>query len=204
MDAPTNPENAGRCEARLGELTDADLTDLRYFAQKRLLRSGQAADLARDVVQTSLQSVIQGLEATDLGRRPRPEDTESKEAFANYLRGVVNSKVEALSRCRDFRVRQVAVVESAAREGGSTVGEVDSGVVLTAPEISPGEQVGWEDYRTALFSRLRERAPQRLHRDIAKWEPVFLSSKSIPARGRNYVEIKQLAQAIVTELGGIA
>ncbi len=197
MDAPKNPENASRCEARLGELTDSDLTDLRYFTQRRLLRSGLAADLARDVVQTALQSVLQGLESTDQGRRPRPEETETKEAFANYLRGVVNSKVETLSRCREFRVRHVSASESA-------VGEVDSGVVLTAPEISPGERVGWDDYRTAVFSRLRERAPQRLHRDIAKWEPVFLSSKSIPARGRNYVEIKQLAQEIVSELGGFA
>lgn len=199
MDAPKNPENASRCEARLGELTDSDLTDLRYFTQRRLLRSGLAADLARDIVQTSLQSVLQGLESTDQGRRPRPEDTETKEAFANYLRGVVNSKVDALSRCRQFKVR---LVESTV-EDSSTVGGVDSGVVLTAPEPPPDEQAGWDDYRNAVFTRLRQRAPQRLHRDINKWETQFLSSKTVPARGRNYVEIKELAQEVVAELGGI-
>jgi DNA-directed RNA polymerase specialized sigma24 family protein len=181
------------CETRLDEIAATDIATLTQFAECRLMALGCSPSSGEDLAQRAFLAVIQGLETDRGGRRPRLVDVESKDAFTNYLRGVVASMVEAMTRKQEFRSEHVPLddelLESAVPDGGR----------------SPAEQAELSDLAEQLFPRLLARAPHRLVGSIQEWESIFSESDRIPAHGhpRNPGEVKELARQVVTELGGI-
>ena len=191
MKAPTSPEFHVRWEARLAELTRADLTTLAEFAEYRLASQGLDPSAGEDVSQRALLTILRGLESDRGGRVPRPVDIETKEAFFAFVRGAISSVVEAMGRKRQFRVEHEPWEDEMA--------------VSEEPIATPASNAEITDLSKQFFPRLRARAPRRLMRTIDAWESVFNQSDRIPARGhRRYVrEVRELAQEVLSELGGI-
>jgi hypothetical protein len=192
MNNPLPTEYHAGCEARLNELLQSDITNLTEFAERTLAGQGLNPAAGEDVTQRSLALILQGLESDQNGRVPRLMDTENKDAFLNYLRGVISSVIEAMGRKREFRI-----------EHKQWRDEVDLSDDRT--NLTPAQIAEWNDLRDQLFQRLRERAPRSLTGIVNAWEPVFVESDRIPAHGhpRNVGKVKKLAKKIVTELGGI-
>lgn len=192
MKAPLSLECRARCEVRLSELSQPDIANLTEFAARRLTAFGLSQLAAEDVAQRALVAVLQGLESDRGGRTPRPVDVEEKNAFLNYLRGAISSIVEAMGRKREFRTEH-----DQWEDGLSPAADRST--------LSPAKIAEMTDLREQLFPRLRARAPWRLKRTIDAWETVFTESDRIPAPGhRRYVrEVRNLAQVIISELGGI-
>jgi hypothetical protein len=177
------------CEIRLGELTDLDIADLVEFAEWRLVTLGLPASLGKDLTQMGLEVIIQGME-TGQGRRPRPEDVSDKQAFLNYVRGVIASKSEAQGRKPEFRCPHEPPDE-----------ELPNGA-LASPELVA--QVN--DLQQQLFPLLKERSPVRLQATIAAWEQVFTYADRIPSvrNQRKYIrEVREISQAVLSEIGGL-
>lgn len=193
MNNPLLPtEYHAGCEARLNELSQSDITNLTEFAERTLAGKGLNPAAGEDVTQRSLALILQGLESDQSGRVPRLMDTENMDAFRNYVRGVISSVVEAMSRKREFRI-----------EHNPLRNEVDLPDDRT--NLTPAQIAEWNDLRDQLFQRLRDRAPQSLKATINAWESVFVESDRIPGEGhpRNVGKVKELAKKIVAELGGI-
>jgi hypothetical protein len=188
MNTPFGPELVRLCQARFGEITDADIAALTEFAERRLVEIGVPPSCGEDVTQRALHAVLHGLEKGHGGRKPRLVDVNDKTAFLNYLRGIVSSLLYSMTRTRGFRTTQQWD---------------DRGPSPDAGRPSPANEAALRDLGEQLFRRLRARAPQRLLPTINAWEAVFLSSDRIPARGhRKYVrEVRNLAQEVLSELG---
>jgi len=172
------------CQARLGELSEADFTGLERFAQW-LLDARLLVGAAADVTHSAVESLLLGM-ATDRGRKPRPVDLTDRPAFLRYMRGVVASKVDAASR-RNENVPPVV--------------ELSNDMVVD--ENTPAKNAELADIKVHLFEQLRERAHWKLLPTIEAWEKVFEGSDRIPAVNghRQYViEVRLLAQEIVSEL----
>jgi hypothetical protein len=179
------------CEARLCELNKVDMNNLTEFAERRLAAAGLNPAAGEDVIQRAMVAILQGLESDQGGRVPRLMDIENQSAFLNYSRGVISSIIEAMGRKRELR----AVHEPLE----------DSVIPAHRSPVSPAELAELSDLKSELFSRLRIRAPQRLQRTLDAWESVFTESDRIPAPGhRKYIrEVKELAQTIIAEIGGL-
>ena len=191
MNSPFSPEYKALCEARLGEITEADCASLTEFAECRLVAAGGPPAWGEDVTQRAFQKVLIGVETDQGGRKPRLVDINDKPAFLNYMRGVISSLVYSMTRKRRFHVGNEQWDDN-----------------IASPEAdpdSPANQAGLRDLGELLFPRLRSRAPRRLLPTIAAWESVFLESDRIPARGhRKYVrEVRDLTQKVLLELGGL-
>jgi hypothetical protein len=197
-----SPEEARQVIVRLTELAE-NSAELKQFAEARLLRMSCPASLAEDVLQRAFQSVLQGLE-TEHGRKPRREDVESSAVFMCYMRGVINSQLYAMMRQREFNFAHLPVRDG--REGREgDLGERERGVVLGAPETVRTE-AHVEDLKRMLFGKLHAQARPALLPTIRAWERVFEYTDRIPdgGRPRKYVaEVRELAQQIVHELGGL-
>ncbi len=191
MSPPYSPEYKVLCEARLGEITEADCADLTEFAECRLVAVGAPPACGEDVTQRAFHAVLVGLETDQGGRKPRLVDITDKPTFLNYMRGVISSLVYAMTRKRRFNTGHEAWDENTASP--------DAG------RDSPAQQAAFRDLGQELFPRLRSRAPRRLLPTIQAWESVFLHSDRIPAKGhRKYVrEVRDLAQTVLEELGGL-
>jgi hypothetical protein len=192
MKVPISPEYRVQCDVRLGELSRTDLINLTEFAERRLSAQGLDPSAGEDVSQRALMAILRGLRTDQGGRVPRLVDLESKDAFINFIRGAISSIIEAMGRKRQLQNAHVPWRDDLAQ---------------TTPGLLPGPQEAAElnDLKDQLFPQLRARAPKRLQRTIDAWEPVFTYSDRIPAPGnRSYVkQVQNLAQEIVTELGGI-
>ena len=189
MNSPNEAEVLKRCEAFLREITAEDIANLTEFAQARLAALGLPPCSGEDVVQRAFESILRGLETDRGGRRPRPVDVASSEAFANYLRGAVSSKAEAMTRRREWRHEPY---------------EANEGTVETGEARTPAMDAELADLAQEFFCRLRQRAPSRLMETIDAWEGVYLDSDRIPAvRGqrRHVGEVRDLAQSVMLELG---
>ena len=194
MNPPSNGEVRAGCEARLSELEQTDIANLTQFAEYRLANAGLPPSAGEDVTQCALLAMLRGLESDQGGRLPRLENTQTKEAFLNWLRGAICSIIEAMGRKKQFRNPHAAWDDN--------VGTGNSDHRMP----SPSEQAEVHDLAIQLFDRLRERTPKRLHPTIAAWEHVFDQSDRIPdVKGRRkYVhQIRYLARDIVSELGGV-
>ena len=189
---PLSQQIRALCEARLAEVSQVDITDLNEFAERSLVLKGLNPDAGQDLVQRALAGILQGLETDQGGRVPRLVNVINKDQFQNYVRGAISSVLEAMGRRRQFRAKQEPWEDgmAASRDG------------ITATAAQNAEM---SDLKDQLFSRLRDRAPRRLRRTIDAWEAVFGTSDRIPDSGdRHYVgEVQDLAQEIITELGGI-
>ncbi len=153
---------------RLEELGAEQLHHLRLFARRRLGRFGLRSSEAADVVQAALLSVIEGACDPGHGRTPRLEDLTGPANFLNYLRGVVASKAEALSRRWEpecLELKQALRIPSSADP--------------------PDSRAVWNDIKREFFRRLRQRSPARLRSTVDAWESVFLESDRIPTVNGN-------------------
>ncbi len=192
MKTPLSLESRALCEVRLSELTHRDITNLTEFAEHRLAANGLTPLAAEDVTQQGLAAILRGLESDQGGRVPRLVDLQDKNTFLNYVRGAISSVSEAMGRKHKLRNEYRPWRDNLAAEPDASM-------------RTPAENAELSDLQDQLFPRLRAQAPKRLTRTINAWEPVFKESDRIPARGhRKYVrEVKDLAQQIVTELGGV-
>ena len=192
MKTPLSLESRARCEVRLSELSQADITKLTEFARHRLAAQGLNASAAEDATQRALAAILRGLETDQGGRVPRLVDMESKDMFLNYVRGAISSVSEAMGRHEKVRSKHQPQLEELAPSQDESL-------------LKPDTRAELCDLRDQLFPRLRAQAPKRLQPTIDAWESVFLESDRIPARGhRKYVgEVRHFAKQIVAELGGI-
>jgi hypothetical protein len=192
MSNSNSPAITALCKLRLGEISDVDIADLTEFAEWCLVVRGASPFLGDDVVQRAFLAVLKGLKTDQGGRKPRLVDLQDKAAFVNYLRGAVSSIAYNTTRTSEFRVSHKPWYDEM-----TGVPEDD--------EDSPARAAEWADLISQLFPRLRAQAPRRLIPTINKWEPVFRHSDRIPAPGhRRYVrEVRDLAQKILSALGGI-
>ena len=176
-------------ELRLGEITKADITRFTEFAEFRLRRINIPISLGEDMVLLSLFCILKGV-GTKNGRRPKDRDVVDQPAFQNYVRGVINSKIDATRRERHKKHRHLEV-------------PLDDAVEVATTQLNPAEEAEINDLKSEIFKRLQQRAPARLLPTIAAWEAVFASSDRIPAVNgkRKYVmEVRKLAQVIMKEL----
>jgi hypothetical protein len=200
MKSRLNSEQASQIEMRLSRLAENN-SRLRQFAEGRFARLGATTALGEDAVQRAFQSVLQGLESLDEGRRPSPKDVATSENFEKYMYSVIASVCDAMSRQREFRCIHVPIRE----EREDNLGEHERGVAIASPENVRSE-AQMADLKQTLFPLLRAQAHWTLRPTIDAWEEVFCESDRIPAAGhRKYVgQVRQLAQKIVNDLGGLS
>lgn len=192
MKTPINQGVRAGCEARIDELLPVDINKLTEFAEHRLAAQGLNPNAGEDVTQRALMAILIGLESDQGGRKPRLVDTESKNAFLNFARGVISSVVEAMGRKSQFRTEHKPWRDEMCASCDETI-------------LTPEKNAELNDLKEQLFKQLRVRAPQRLQRTINAWETVFTESDRIPVKGhrRNARDLKVIAQKIISELGGI-
>jgi len=201
MNPPLTPEAKQSCEARLNEIGKAEISALTAFAEIRLMRLNRSSCEGEDLVQSAILAVVRGLESDQVGRRPRPEDIVDKDAFVLYLQGVILSLLQCMTKSREIKAyhKHHQILD----EHGAD--ENERGVILASPTQDVAAQAEWDDLQEVLFSRLRQRAPSRLHRTIDAWDQVFQDSDRIPADTfRKYVvELRGLAREVLQEIGGV-
>src|SRR5581483_10888186 len=103
MKTPLTGENRAAGDVRLNELSPQDINGLTQFAERSLMLKGFDPGVGEDVTQRALMSVVMGLETGRSGRIPRPSDLKTKEAFVNYLRGIVSSHISKMGHERKIR-----------------------------------------------------------------------------------------------------
>ena len=165
------------------DLTPEDLGKLTHFAELRLAHFGLATDPAQDIVQQAIYLVLKGAE-TDEGRRPRPADMENSETFQNYLRGIVNSIVEAGNRRSKHKAHPQSL--NGLEE------------ILASPN---GYDHEFHDLKSQFFARLRQRAPERLLATIDEWEQNPDGKIPITASRKRSAAVRAIAQKVARELG---
>jgi hypothetical protein len=116
-----------------------------------LVHFGLPSNRDEDLYQQALYVVLKGI-AGQGGRNPGQEDVETKDAFRNYIRGVINSIAEGWARTHH-------------RNGHSSLDLIQD--IVAATESA---QVEYQDLIVQLFTRLRQRAPARLLPTIDVWE----------------------------------
>lgn len=178
----------------MNQLTQNDLLHLTKFAERRLNLRGLSASFGEDLVYKALNSVIRGLTSSNNGRRPRRIDLVNEAVFLNYLRGAVASTVEAFSRRREHWYVHLAIASSGSPD---EVGENE--IMASLPDDRRVEMI---DLKKVLFAKLREQAPERLHRIIDLWEEVFYWAKRIPSDGsaKRTRQVRMLAARILQEI----
>jgi hypothetical protein len=198
MKAPYTPELQERCEARLNEIKEPEIQELREYAERRLLRIGLTTAGGRDLAQDALLAVIRGIESKNHGRRPTPNEVASKESFRHYLHGVILSMTDV----RSIDIKSQRRCQTPMQDAG--VSEAEGGVAIAARTIGTDEEAGWNDYKAQFFTLLRACTPERLQATIDAWEPVFMEADYIPVRFRKYaIELRPYAAAVVEVLGGL-
>ena len=161
--------------------------DLILFSRRRLAHYGMSNDLeneANDLLQQAICVVLKGIDGKD-GRKPSDEDVESKEAFQNYMRGVINSIVEGWARTYHRERRYSHQSMDAIQEFFADVKH---------------NQIEYQDLKEQLFTRLRRQIPGRLLQTVEAWErapdgniPCVVSRKHVCA-------VRKMAQQIAREL----
>ncbi len=190
MKTPNVAEVLALGEALLRQTTEEDIAKLTKFAESRLIALGLSPGSGEDVVQRAFESILRGLETDQEGRRPRLKDVQSKEAFANYLRGAVASKAEAMTRRRESRRDHETYGDNSVELAGNS-------------NDSPAHEVEIADLAAQLFLRRRQGAPAKLIETIEAWQSVYPYTDRIPAvRGQRKLvgEVRCLAQQVLREL----
>lgn len=178
----------------MDQLTQNDLLHLTKFAERRLRLRRLSASFGEDLVYKALNSVIRGLTSSNNGRRPRRIDLVNDAAFLNYLRGAVCSTVEAFSRRREhWHIHQAITCSSHSDQ-------ISHDKLVAA--LADDQKVDVIDLKKVLFAKLREQAPDRLHRTINLWEEVFYWAERIPSDGsaKRARQVRMLAARILHEI----
>ena len=157
-----------------------------HFAERRLAHFGLDLQSSNDLVQQAIFAILRGISGNG-GRNPNPADLENRAAFQNYLRGVISSVAEGWARTHR-------------REGKNTYAFDLIQESFTDP-VNTQENLEFSDLKTELFSRLRERAPDRLLPTIDAWEKMPDGRIPCITSRKHVCSVRQLAKEIVLELG---
>ena len=186
-------ENGGRCAELIENIASENLMPLRYYAAYRLQRVGLSGQGAEDLVHDAIAAILNGIRHKKRGRHPLEQDLKSAETFTRYLRGVVNSLVEAERRRREHSHIHVGMNEDFRED------DCFLGTQLVA-EVGPENDPAWRDFLDELFSRLRGRAPKHLLSMITGWQKESLWAVKIPLGPncrRHRAELRKLAREIL-------
>ena len=189
MKKPLEPEIRQRARRLIDEVTSEDLRSLTLFAdclfRHRGLESSRATT-GEDLGQEAVRAVLIGLEDKGSGRRPRLVDVADKDAFLNYLRGIIHSKFNALMRPVQPPTISIADAENACQSPSS-----------------PAAEAAITDLKTEILRRVRARAPRHLSTTIAAWETEFADCDRIPILNgsrKNAFRVRRIAARVVKEL----
>jgi hypothetical protein len=185
-----------RCLELILHLDDQMKGQLREFADSHLAKRGLWATTGRDLVQDALLAILCGFQTGPHGRHPRAEDLADSSAFANYLRGVLWSLIEAETRKR----RHWPAHEPLSAENND--GE-DRELWLDLNAANPADETSFADLKNEFFRRLRARCPGYLMPLAARWESVF-PGDGIPLNGahrRHRAKLLGLARKTLQEMG---
>jgi hypothetical protein len=180
---------------RLNQLTSADLTRLTDFAESRLGRLHGGRMSAEDALHKALHSIVRGTGKRKSGRRPRVEDLRTKNAFLNYIRSATNSVIEAAQRKRELLFIHESIHQARnSEEKGTTI--------LFAAVQDPDADTALVDFKAELFSRIRQRAPQRLQHAIDEWEQGFFWTDGMPRSVAIWdrAQLRKLAARVFKEI----
>jgi DNA-directed RNA polymerase specialized sigma24 family protein len=187
---PEEKRNA-RCFDLLHQLQQSDVTQLRLYATWRLRRASLEAITGEDIVQDALSAVLRGLESLESGRHPSEDDLATQATFCNYLRGAINSIVEAKSR--HFR-RPTCII---------SLEDVVNATIEIPIHSSPAEEIQIKNLREELFRRLERKAPKQLRSTLSAWAKQSAWADKIPLGTgcrRHRAELRRLAAQIMSEL----
>lgn len=199
-----NLDGAGNCHSDsspiclhlVNSLSSDELVALRRYCGYRLARAGLNTQSAEDLVQDCMLAVLTGTECATLGRHPLNQHIESKSAFILYLKGVLNSLVEARRRRQEHSYAHVAMHE------GDLTGDNFHELQIVGP-VRPENDVFLRDFFREFFQVLRRKAPKHLQPLVEAWEPQCLTAERIPlANGwrRHRSELRGLSRAVLAEL----
>jgi hypothetical protein len=151
-----------------------------------MAKFGLDFQIADDLFNQAMCTVLRGMEDGDAGRKPNPEDLLSKDTFLNYLRGVINSVVEGWWRADRTRHRKDHCSLDLIQD------------YLAAPRDT---QVEFADLNTQLFTQLRQRAHARLLPTINEWEQAPDGKIPCVTSRKHTAAVKLLARQIAVGLG---
>jgi DNA-directed RNA polymerase specialized sigma24 family protein len=168
------------------------MPDLLAFATARLGRLGLSAHLAEDLVAHAIERIVVGMDSLTEGRRPKPEDLISDEAWTNYLKGAINSVLEAWTRKR----KRSGLEQASPFEDNTTPARA-----LTAPSLAVDREVERTDYQQVFIGRMRRLAPAHLQATIDQWSLDFWSG-GIPVvtSHDDRRQVQALARTVYAEL----
>jgi len=174
------------CANRLSCVSKEELKHLRGFAKDCLERFRLPTTFTDDLTSKAIAAVVQGLSDSGRGRRPRPDNLATHDAFLNFLRGAVASTVEGFAR-GEYRHPKVAV----------------DVVSLASHRSWPDLDIYLVDLRNELFARLRQQVPHSCQQTLDAWEESFFWSDQIPrVPSPNHSRVvRLLAREILDELG---
>jgi len=168
---------------RLQEITPETLDRLNRFAQRRLLSYHLPLLFVEDLPQESIQDVIAGED-----RHPTPENLANAAAFENYLRGIINSKVWAMSR----RIRFEAM---------GPLPERGPAAQVVAP--TPAQAAHQSDLKETLFKLLKKEVAPSDRPTVEEWHKTFDHTDRIPVvngRRKSTWRVRQLARKVAAKL----
>jgi hypothetical protein len=167
-----------------------DVRSLTLFAdclfRQRGLESSRATT-GEDLGQEAVRAVLIGLEDKGNGRRPRLVDVADKDAFLNYLRGIVHSKFNALMR----------PVQP------PTIPMADAENTCSSAAASPSAEAAMTDLKNEILRRVRARSSRHLATTITAWEHEFADCDRIPILNgsrKNAFRVRRIAAQVVKEL----
>ena len=185
-----------RCFELIIQMDDQIKRQLREFADSHLAQRGLWGTTGRDLVQDALLAILSGFQPGPHGRHPRAEDLADGPVFANYMRGVLWSLIEAEARKRKLRPPHEPLLAEN-REGQECEPWLD---LKTA---SPADEALFVDLKNEFFRRLRAHCPDYLMPLVARWEAVFPDDR-IPLNGahrRHRAKLLNLARTALKEMG---
>jgi len=167
---------------RLQEITQETLDRLNRFTRRRLLFYHLPLLFVEDLPQESIHDVI------GEKRHPLPENLADAKAFENYLRGVINSKMWAMSR----RVRFEAL---------EPILEHGTAAMVIAP--NPAQTAHQSDLKETLFKLLKKQVSPRDLPTVEEWRETFDHTDRIPVVKSNRKatwRVRKIARKVATKL----
>ena len=179
----------------LQELTLEDIRSLGAFADRRLGSLPRSKLSAEDVVQKTLLAILLGTTHSQIGRRPKAQHLQTKDAFLHYVRSAINSIIEGYGRNRELRYTHESIHEEADLEERHITLAIKSAFEADADSRMV-------DLKRELFTRLRKYATRELLPVIDEWERTFFWASQVPCRRkRDYVrQVRILTIRILKEL----
>jgi hypothetical protein len=170
----------------LESLTKDERTQLISFAKGRLAHFGIPTIRDEDLYQQSVCAVLRGIQGSKerkSGRNPRPQDTASKEAFIQYLRGVINSIAEGWARI-EYRNPHCSL-------------DVVQAVIAAPKDV----EADFREMKAMIFSRMRTAAHARLIPTIDAWEQAPDGRIPCVTSRKHVFAVRKLSQKIARDLG---